>query len=330
MNYETRISQNRTRLEKVIPLCTPFVLFVDPCDTCNFQCKFCPNGDRKAMKQIPGRGHGPMTMETFTKIVDNVSDFPDKLKVLRLFKDGEPLMNKHLPEMIKYAKNKKIAESIDTTTNGSLLTRKMSDALIESGINQINISIEGTSSQEYKEFARYTLDFNIMYDNIKYLYENKGDCHLLIKINEDVISKESKQRFLDLFGPISDGISTEHVVSCWPTFDLKEVTPNDNVGIYGQPINEVLVCPYVFYSFAVNSDGAISVCFLDWKRELVIGNINDISLKEAWNGNAMKEYQTMFLSGVRKEHFFCGNCRQMSHGMPDNIDQYRDILLQKI
>ena len=327
MNYETRISQDRTRLDKVIPLKTPFVLFVDPCDTCNFQCKFCPNGNRVEMRKIPGRGHGPMSMDTFRRIVWDLEKFPDKLKVLRLFKDGEPLLNRGLPEMIQYAKERQVAEKIDTTTNGSLLTHKMSDALVAAGIDQINISIEGTTDEEYLEFTALRVSMEELYNQVKYLYENKGDCHVLVKINEDVISEGSKQRFLDLFGPISDGISTEHVVSCWPTFELKDVEANTKVGIYGQPISEVLVCPYVFYSFAVNSDGSISTCFLDWKRELVVGNIKDNSLASVWNGELMNNYRMMVLSGNRKTHSFCGNCLQLSHGMPDNIDQYREDIL---
>ncbi|GAI93186.1 unnamed protein product, partial [marine sediment metagenome] len=37
--------ENRTRLERVIPLSTPMILFVDPASTCNFKCKFCPTGN---------------------------------------------------------------------------------------------------------------------------------------------------------------------------------------------------------------------------------------------------------------------------------------------
>ena len=51
---------NRTKLEEVIPLDTPFVVFVDPSDACNFKCKFCPTSDRDLMKEVGrqiGRAH---------------------------------------------------------------------------------------------------------------------------------------------------------------------------------------------------------------------------------------------------------------------------------
>ena len=98
---------NRTKLDKVIPLSTPFIINVDPSDKCNFQCKFCPTGDRVLMRNTPGRNFGTMSLDLFKKIVDDICDFEQPIKVLRLYKDGEPLLNKNFGEMIRYAKLKK-------------------------------------------------------------------------------------------------------------------------------------------------------------------------------------------------------------------------------
>ena len=56
---------NRTKLETVIPLSVPFIINVDPADICNFQCKFCPTGDRKLMAKTPGRSQGVMDFYFF-------------------------------------------------------------------------------------------------------------------------------------------------------------------------------------------------------------------------------------------------------------------------
>ena len=90
-----------------------------------------------------------------------------------------------------------------------------------------------------------------------------------------------------------------------------------------------MVCPYVFYSFAINSNGTASTCFLDWKRELVVGNIHDTSLVDLWNSEQMKKIRIMFLSGNRKNHSFCGNCGQLQQGMPDDIDVHKEDLLRR-
>jgi radical SAM protein with 4Fe4S-binding SPASM domain len=322
--------ENRTKLETVIPLNVPFVIFVDPSDVCNFQCKFCPTGDRKLMKETLGRNHGLMDFNLYKKIVNDICQFEKPIKVLRLYKDGEPLLHPRFAEMIRYAKEKKCAERIDTTTNASLLTPKKNIEIIKAGIDRINISIEGVNEQQYLEFSKYKINFKDLVKNITHLYRNRKNCEIIIKINGDTISEEDKKRFYKIFGDIADGVYIEHVMSCWPEFELKGVEVNQEVGIYGQPIKEVQVCPYVFYSFSINSDGSVSACFLDWARKLIIGDVKKESVKDIWNGEKLLNYQKMFLEKKRKEHPVCGNCGQMSHGMPDDIDVYAEELLNKL
>lgn len=321
--------ENRTKLETVIPLSTPFVIFVDPADSCNFKCSFCPTGDIELIKKV-GRPFKVMNFELYKKIIDDICEFDKPIKVLRLYKDGEPLLNKKLPEMIKYAKDKACAQKIDTTTNASLLTNEMSLKLIEAGLDRINISIEGVNKEQYKSFSKVDIDFEKLVENIKFFYENKKQCEVLVKINGDTLSENEKQLFLDTFGNHCDNIFIEHIMSCWPEFDIKEVKVNYEFGIYGQEIKEVSVCPYPFYSFSINSDGSASTCFLDWSRKLIIGDAKNQSVKSIWFGNEMQTYYKMFLEGRRKEHPVCKDCGQLTHGMPDNIDDYKEQLLKKM
>lgn len=322
--------KNRTKLETVIPLKVPFIINVDPSDVCNFQCKFCPTGDRELMKKTPGRNHGVMSFDLYKKIIDDICAFEKPIKVLRLYKDGEPLLNPDFAEMVRYAKAKKCSERIDTTTNGVLLSQEKNLAIIEAGLDRINISIEGINARQYMEFSNYKIDFDKLVRNIRHFYENRKQCEIIVKINGDILSDEDKNKFYEIFGDIADGVFIEHVMSCWPEFELKGVNVNQEYGIYGQKIKEVQVCPYVFYSFSVNSDGTASTCFLDWSRKLIIGDVKSESVKDIWLGEKLKEYQKMFLMKKRKEHPVCGNCGQMSHGMPDDIDQFSDELLHKL
>lgn len=320
--------KNRTRLETVIPLSVPFIINVDPADICNFQCKFCPTGDRKLMKNTPGRNHGVMDFKLYKKIINDIGEFEKPIKVLRLYKDGEPLLNPGFAEMIKYAKARKCAEKIDTTTNGSLLTPALSRNIVDAGLDRINISIEGVNAQQYLEFSNYKIDFDALVSNIRHFYANRKQCEVLIKINGDLLTEDDKKKFIETFSCIADNIYIEHVMSCWPEFELNNIEVNQQVGIYGQEIKEVQVCPYLFYSFSINSDGTVSTCFLDWSRKLIIGDVKTESVKDIWLGNKLKEYQTMFLMKKRKGHPVCGNCGQMSHGMPDDIDKYAELLIK--
>ena len=232
--------------------------------------------------------------------------------------------------MVEYAHKSGCCDRVDTTTNASLLTPDLSDRIIKAGLNRINISIEGIDSRQYADFSQYKIDYDKLVSNIKYFYDNRKQCEMIVKTNGDILTEEQRQKFLRDFGDITDGIFIESIMECWPTFKLDKVTVNDTRGIYGQEIKEVTVCPYVFYSVAINSDGSISLCFLDWSRKLVIGDARTESLKDVWLGDKMKSWQKLFLQGERKNHPVCSNCGQLRQGQPDNIDAFSEDILKRL
>jgi len=321
--------RNRVPLEDFIPLEVPWVIFVDPSDVCNFKCKFCPTGDIKLMKSV-GRSLDTMYFTLYKKIVDDICEFEKPIKVLRLYKDGEPLLNPWFVDMVRYAKVKGCSEKIDTTTNASMLNPKRNIDIIDAGLDRINISIEGVNEKQYLDFSGVRINFDNLVENISHFYDNRKDCEMIIKINGDLISDDDKNKFYEIFGDIADGIFIEHTMDCWYDFDMKDIKQNEEVGIYGQPIKEVMVCPYPFYSFSINSDGTASLCFLDWARKLIIGDVKKESVKDIWNGGVLLTYQEHFLLKRREGHPICRNCSQLSHGMPADLDDYAEILLKRL
>lgn len=321
---------NRTPLQEVIPLSTPFVLFVDPVNTCNFQCKFCPTGDRELIRST-GRWQGRLDFDIYRKLIDDLGEFDQPLKVLRLYKEGEPLLHTRFADMVGYAKRSGHVQYIDTTTNGYLLTPDRVGPILDAGIDRINISVDGMSSAQYWEFTQTRVDFDRFVDNIRQLYQRKGDCEICVKIPGDILDEADKQRFYDIFGEIADRVFIENFAPCWPSFDVEERTGIEiTEGIYGNSIHDIETCPYIFYSMAVNTDGSVSLCFLDWARTLPIGDVRTESLKAIWNGEAMRRHRIAHLSGCRKDDPTCAACGQLSHCLPDNIDPYRWQLLERI
>jgi radical SAM protein with 4Fe4S-binding SPASM domain len=322
--------ENRTRLEEVIPLSTPMILFVDPASICNFKCTFCPTGDHPLIKST-GRWQGLMDFELYKKIIDDLKDFDRPLKVLRLYKEGEPLLHRRFADMVRYAKESGAVEYIDTTTNGHLLEPERMRPILDAGLDRINISLYGLSDQQFLGFTHVKVNFNKYVENVRTLYEMKGNCEICVKITGDFLPEEEKKRFFEIFGDYADRIFVENVTPCWPEFDVEDrVGVEIKAGIYGQPIGETDTCPYIFYSISVNSDGSVSLCFLDWARKLLIGDVRKQSLKEIWEGEPLFRHQVEHLRGNRKANPVCGNCHQLSHCLPDNIDPYVDTLLEKL
>lgn len=322
--------ENRTPLQEVIPLSTPFVLFVDPASTCNFRCTFCPTGDRDLIKSTR-RWQGCLDFDLYKKVIDDLGEFDRPLKVLRLYKEGEPLLHTHFADMVRYARESGYVKYIDTTTNGYLLAPERVGPILDAGIDRINISVDGMSSEQYWEFTQTRVNFQQFVENIQWLYAHKGSCEICVKIPGDMITEEDRKRFFETFGDIADRVFIENFAPCWPHFDVEERTGiRITQGIYGNVIQEVAVCPYIFYSMAVNTDGTVSLCFLDWARTLMVGDVRTQSLKDIWNGHAMRRHRVAHLEGRRKDDPTCAACGQLSHCLPDNIDTYAEMLRQRI
>lgn len=321
--------EGRTPLQDVIPLSTPFVVFVDPASACNFQCAFCPTGHRDMIDET-GRFQGVMKTDLFKKVIDDIGQFDQPIKVLRMYKDGEPFLNRKLAEMIAYAKESGFVEYIDTTTNGSLITAERLGPVLEAGLDKINVSVDGMTNEQYKRFTGYDFDFARFVEQIKWLDANKGNCEVVIKIPGELITEAQRQEFYDTFGDYCDRIFIENFAPCWPEFDLEAFTGvTITQGIYQQLISDTDTCPYIFYSISVNADGRVSSCFLDWGCKLVVGDVNQDSLKAIWHSDKMNELRLQHLEGRRRCLPVCSRCGQLSHCLPDNIDAYREAILPR-
>ena len=314
--------EGRTKLETVIPLETPFIIFIDPSSACNFKCTYCPTGHLDLIKDTK-RYQGVLKFDIYKKIIDDLKDFKNNVKVLRLYKDGEPFLNKNLAEMVSYAKKSKKVDYIDTTTNAALMTKERLKPVLDAGIDKINISIDGMNNETYLNFTKTKLEFSKIVENVKWLYKNKGNTEVAVKIPGDIINEKEEKEFFKTFGDYADRIFVENFAPCWPEFDVEKHTGvKITKGIYQQEITETDICPYIFYSFSVNADGLVSSCFLDWKRKLIIGDVRVESMKDIWNSKKMNRLRLMHLEKKRKNIDACSSCGQLSHCLPDNVDKF--------
>jgi radical SAM protein with 4Fe4S-binding SPASM domain len=313
--YKPRLNtEHRVKLETVIPLSTPYLIYLDPSDLCNFKCPWCPTGDRKLVDTY--RKSQLMDWELYKKIIDDLCTMPEPIKTLRLYKNGEPLLNPRIADMVAYAKTSGRFGQIDTTTNSSLLTQRLSDSLIGVGLNKIFISVPRNYDSPYRW-------------RIRYFYEaSRGKCKVSLKlISEEDMSDREKQMFLDDFGDISDQIFIENLAECWPEYAIPEV--NKTVGLFGQELEDIKVCSYIFYGLVINSNGTVSLCCQDWKHHLIVGDLKKERFADIWNGEKLKAYQILHLEGKRDEMPMCASCGQLRYGKPDNIDGAREKLLEK-
>lgn len=312
---------NRSDLSSEIPLEAPYSIFIDPSSYCNFRCSFCMNQHIERPKI--------MDKALFEKIIDDLQEFENKVKTIRLYGFGEPLLNINFCHFVEYAKKSSKVISVDTTTNASLLNSELIRKIVDSGIDRINISIEAVGTENYRKFTRNNrVTYEGIIKNIEELFKLKKDIVIFTKINGDYLDEVSKQEFIATFSPISDGCDIEHTMSCWRDFDVAEV--NTEVGIYGQPLKEVMVCPYVFYSFLIHADGTASACFLDWNKQLVIGNADNESVKSLWGSPKLNDLRRIMISKERKSYAACKKCNQLVAGMPVDLDDKAEQIKKRL
>ncbi|MBQ6468931.1 MAG: radical SAM protein [Lachnospiraceae bacterium] len=317
---------DRMELKEVIPLRTPIVVYIDPCDTCNFRCRFCPSGNLELMKKTQGRGHGPMDFSFYKSVIDSLADFDDPIRIVRLYKEGEPLLNARFADMVAYAKASPRVLRVDTTTNASLLTPERSRAIIDAGLDRINISVEGINGQQYRDFSSHSMNYEEFVGNIAWFYEHRQQCEVNIKINGDILTPEQVLLFYDTFGDICDGISVEHTIDYWPKYNEMSVKYDETVTLLGGVSHEVQMCPYVFYEMCVNSDGSFSLCRFDWNHAMLLDRHVSFppTLKKIWDSIVLWNFQQRFLDGQRKQLtvLSCPKCGVLKQGVPEDLDEF--------
>ena len=170
-----------------------------PVYACNFKCDYCLNS-------LPKEEHGYisnkifMDLSLYKKCIDDIAKFENKLKALLFVGMGEPLLHKDIVEMVRYAKEKDIADSIEIVTNGALLNNSLSKMLIEAGLDRLRISIQGVSKEKYKKTSNVDIDFEEFVQNINYFYENRKNTKVYVKIIDCSLSdKNEEQIFFDIF-----------------------------------------------------------------------------------------------------------------------------------
>ena len=325
---------DRIELKNALPLRTPYVIYIDPSDTCNFRCKFCPSGNLELMKKTKGRGHGPMDFGVYTRIIDSLMEFPDPVRVIRLYKEGEPLVNSRFADMVAYAKASPRVQRVDTTTNASLLTPERSLEIIDAGLDRLNISVEGMNAAQYWDFSGHKLDFEKFVDNIAFFYDHKKQCEMNIKINGDILTPQQEEEFYRTFGNITDGINVERTIEYWPKYNDMKVEYDEGVSLLGGMAREVQVCPYVFYEMCINSDGTYSMCRFDWNHAMILDHhvSQPPTPKKIWDSIVLWNAQQQFLRKERKlmTVLSCPKCGILKQGVPEDLDEFAEEILDEM
>ncbi|HNE92660.1 MAG TPA: radical SAM protein, partial [Chitinophagaceae bacterium] len=122
----------------------PISISFEPTTSCNLRCPECPSGLREFTRPT-----GMLQNSFFKKTIDEIHK---ELLYLIFYFQGEPYLNPNFLEMVKYAHDKGIYTA--TSTNAHYLTEEKAKKTVESGLDRLIISIDGTTQDVYQEYRR--------------------------------------------------------------------------------------------------------------------------------------------------------------------------------
>ncbi|WP_296559011.1 radical SAM protein [uncultured Acetobacterium sp.] len=321
---------DRNKLSESIPLSTPYLVQVFPVYGCNFKCNYCIHSIDKSKRGYVTEKK-VMDYELYKKCIDELCDFPEKIKMLRFAGTGEPLLHNNIVSMVDYAVKKEVASSIDIVTNGALLKPELSKALVDSGLTRIRISIQGVNAKKYKHTIGVEFDFDKFIENLIYLYENKENTQIYIKVIDCALDNDDDQKFFEIFGDLCDVIAIENVIPATSQIDYSRIMGNENSNLTqnGVNVSDIEVCSQPFYLMQINPDGNIVPCCA-METTHIVGNCKYQNLSEIWNGKKFKDFRKVQLMKKKSIYSVCNKCQLYKHSTfsEDILDYDAERLLK--
>lgn len=285
----------------------PLKLGVEASSRCNLKCPLCPRTEN------PDRPVGDMDFNSFTKLIDKLAPF---LFHVRFHSLGEPTLNPRLPDMVKYAHRKRVYTNFHT--NGHFLTENICRDLIISGLDEINIALDGLTENVYRKYriggsAERVKDGIIRFCRIKKELRSKSPRvnlqFLVMSHNEHEIPELYKfassagvdwvfLKTVNLMHGIDSG--KKSYLPSDPKYSRYKYQ-NENL-----ELNQKFRCSRTYLELIVNWDGTVSICITDDPLSGNIrGNIFEDGIEKVWFGD---DFVKARQKSLNMDYEMCGCC----------------------
>lgn len=272
----------------------PSHLMIEPSSFCNLRCVSCHVGQGD-IKKKPGL----MSLENFKKIIDETEQY---LCSITLYNAGEPFTNPEFLAMVKYASSKGVW--VGTSTNGHFLDGPDDGlAVVQSGLGNINISLDGLSQETLEQYRRGG-DYEKVIRGIKNIVSakkrlNSRTPHVFLQFipmrhNEHEIPKlESFAKELGVDYLKIKKYNGHKDQSDWAgREDWKVFSPvNDEWSRYVS-YKKTKGCLSFWQGMNINYDGNVVPCCYDHFEEVLLGNVfKEGGVKAVWQGTKSREFR---------------------------------------
>ncbi len=224
--YSQLRNSARASLAAKLPLPLPFALHIETTNRCNFKCRMCPVSFDDWETVVGGITKIPFAaIETLYADLAGMSP-GSRLKVIRFYGEGEPMLDKDLTRSIRLAHEMDITERTEVTSNGSALTENVGRNLIDSGLTYLRISIYGVTEERQKYITQTNISAERVYQNVcqfRNLRDRLGSATPFLYVKMiDTGAVEEQQLLRERYEAVADEIMIEPAMD-WDSYDNRNL-----------------------------------------------------------------------------------------------------------
>lgn len=294
------LNQFSYNLQSIQPLGQPEVFQIELTNHCPMTCVMCPRTYN--MK----RSLGFMSRELFEKIAPQVAGFSSDI-FLHHF--GDSLVHPELGDLIRFASQLGIRCYL--STNPILLTEERSRQLVDSGLHELVISLDGATPQT-SAAIRGPAARNIekAEAQIRYLIQyrqnsNKTHPKIILQFVRQKMNEHECELWLEKWNGV-EGID-EVKIKSYITWDGSEERIN-LLRLEDAPDRNQVVCDKPWTSVTILWDGRVVPCCFDYDGLFVLGNLNHETLDSIWRSERMQTLRESHRNHDLNGLTLCQNC----------------------
>lgn len=291
----------------------PISISFEPTTSCNLRCPECPSGLRAFTRPT-----GMLQKDFFKDTIDQL--YKDLLYLVFYFQ-GEPYLNPAFLEMVKYASSKGIYTA--TSTNAHYLNDVNAKKTIESGLDRLIISIDGTTQDVYQQYRRGG-KLNKVLEGARNIVKWKKELNsktpfvffqfLVVKPNEHQI--EEVKRMGKEIGVDDVWLKTAQVYDY--ENDPNQLIPSiEKYSRYKKGADGKVEtrnklnnhCWRLWHATVISWDGLVVPCCFDKDAQHTLGDLKDKPFKDIWHNKQYIHFRRQILQS-RKNIDICANCSE--------------------
>lgn len=290
----------------------PISMSIEPTTSCNLRCPECPSGLRNFTRPT-----GMLNPTFFKHTIDSVYK---ELIYLTFYFQGEPYLNPHFLDMVKYASEKGIYTS--TSTNAHFLSKEQALKTVESKLDKLIISIDGSTQETYQQY-RIGGDLQKVIEGTKHIIWAKNKLKsksphivfqfLVVQPNEHQINDVQKlakdlgvNEVMFKTAQFYNHANGNKLMPENLAYSRYKKNADGTYSIKNKLLNQ---CWRMWSSCVITWDGLVVPCCFDKDAHHQMGDLKKDSFQTLWKSSKYQNFRQSILKS-RQEIDICKNCSE--------------------